>query len=269
MLKRSSIDVTRKRLVAVQLLIGLVLMIACSTNHPSTDGSKTHLVSEATQSPSPLAASQGPSSLVGLVVAVIDGDTLEIRDPRQNVLRIQLQAIDAPEAQQPFGNVSRENLADLVVGKAVRFERYKRDDYGRLIAKVFSDDRDVGLEQLKAGLAWYYSQFANELNDIDQLSYSQAEQAARAQRLGLWRNPPYLEPWLFRNQSRYGFRTNKRYVSPTTSAIEGEVRGNRRSKIYHWPGCPNYDDIAPHNRVFFRTADEAERAGYRAARNCS
>lgn len=48
----------------------------------------------------------------------------------------------------------------------------------------------------------------------------------------------------------------------------GLIRGNRRTRIYHWPGCPNYDEIAEHNRVPFETREEAERAGYRAARNC-
>lgn len=48
----------------------------------------------------------------------------------------------------------------------------------------------------------------------------------------------------------------------------GLIRGNKRSMIYHWPGCPNYDEIAPHNRIPFRTEEDAERAGYRAARNC-
>jgi methylphosphotriester-DNA--protein-cysteine methyltransferase len=38
--------------------------------------------------------------------------------------------------------------------------------------------------------------------------------------------------------------------------------------IYHWPGCPNYSQISPANRAFFPTREAAERAGYRAARNC-
>jgi PBP1b-binding outer membrane lipoprotein LpoB len=57
--------------------------------------------------------------------------------------------------------------------------------------------------------------------------------------------------------------------SATPAPQDARIRGNKRSMIYHWPGCPNYDDIAPHNRVYFRTRAEAEAAGYRAARNCS
>lgn len=54
----------------------------------------------------------------------------------------------------------------------------------------------------------------------------------------------------------------------TTKSGTPSIRGNKRSMIYHWPGCPNYDDIAPHNRVPFQTREDAEKAGYRAARNC-
>jgi endonuclease YncB( thermonuclease family) len=59
-------------------------------------------------------------------------------------------------------------------------------------------------------------------------------------------------------------------VSQRSSVTQesGFIRGNSRSMIYHWPGCPDYEKIALHNRVPFQDRQEAERAGYRAARNC-
>lgn len=48
----------------------------------------------------------------------------------------------------------------------------------------------------------------------------------------------------------------------------GPIVGNRRSRIYEWPGCPFYDKLSPANRVEFASAAAAEQAGYRAARNC-
>jgi len=48
----------------------------------------------------------------------------------------------------------------------------------------------------------------------------------------------------------------------------GQIVGNRRSKIYAWPGCGSYDRMAPQNRVMFPSRDAAEQAGYRAALNC-
>jgi PLD-like domain len=48
----------------------------------------------------------------------------------------------------------------------------------------------------------------------------------------------------------------------------GPIIGNRRSHIYEWPGCPFYGKVSAANRVEFASAEAAERAGYRAARNC-
>jgi hypothetical protein len=55
---------------------------------------------------------------------------------------------------------------------------------------------------------------------------------------------------------------------PSLKIDVGQIVGNRRSKIYAWPGCGSYDRMAPQNRVVFASRDAAEQAGYRAALNC-
>ena len=57
-------------------------------------------------------------------------------------------------------------------------------------------------------------------------------------------------------------------VSSKTVAGQIVFVGNRRSKIYAWPGCGTYDKMAPANRVVFASREAAEQQGYRAARNC-
>ena len=59
-------------------------------------------------------------------------------------------------------------------------------------------------------------------------------------------------------------------LSSKTVAIAGQIVfvGNRRSKIYAWPGCGTYDKMAPENRVVFASREAAEQEGYRVARNC-
>lgn len=47
-----------------------------------------------------------------------------------------------------------------------------------------------------------------------------------------------------------------------------KIKGNRKSMIYHLPGCPNYYQISDYNIVWFRTHEEAKAAGYRMTRNC-
>ncbi len=55
------------------------------------------------------------------------------------------------------------------------------------------------------------------------------------------------------------------YASPT---VAGPIVGDRRTRIYEWPGCPYYNRVSWRDRVYFASAAEAEQAGYRAARNC-
>jgi hypothetical protein len=46
------------------------------------------------------------------------------------------------------------------------------------------------------------------------------------------------------------------------------IKGNKASKVYHLPGCPDYDKISPANVVTFNTEAEARAAGYKLAGNC-
>ncbi len=45
-------------------------------------------------------------------------------------------------------------------------------------------------------------------------------------------------------------------------------RGDSRSKIYYWRGCPGYEEVPLQRRVYFRTKKEAQKDGYRAAKKC-
>lgn len=46
------------------------------------------------------------------------------------------------------------------------------------------------------------------------------------------------------------------------------IIGNKKSRIYHRPDCPNYKQISKGHRVVFGNEKEAKAAGYRLAKNC-
>jgi deoxyribonuclease I len=50
--------------------------------------------------------------------------------------------------------------------------------------------------------------------------------------------------------------------------VGGSVIGNRNSKIYHLPNCPDYSKVSERNRMPFATEAEAQAAGYRKSKNC-
>jgi len=138
--------------------------------------------------------------LVGRVVAVADGDTLTVLDASRRQRKVRLAGIDAPEKKQPFGNVSRQSLGQLTQGKQVLVEWHKRDRYGRLVGKVYVDNLDVNLEQIRRGLAWHYVEYANEQSLADRTSYSVTEHGARSARRGLWQDSSPIPPWEWRRK---------------------------------------------------------------------
>jgi endonuclease YncB( thermonuclease family) len=153
-------------------------------------------------------ASARAEILEGKVIRISDGDTLVVLDASRKQHKIRVSGIDAPEKAQAFGNRARQHLASMAFGKPVTVEWRKRDKYGRIIGKVLANcdqpgcPLDAGLEQLKAGMAWWYRKYAGEQSAEDRERYGRAEQAARDGKLGLWRDPNPVPPWDWRKQHR-------------------------------------------------------------------
>ena len=95
------------------------------------------------------------------VVGVHDGDTLTGLDESKTQFKVRLDAIDAPELGQPFGQASKKALSGKVFGKDVVVIAKTRDKYGRTVGHVLVEGRDVNLEMLEEGMAWHYEKFDN------------------------------------------------------------------------------------------------------------
>ena len=142
------------------------------------------------------------ATLEGRVVGVADGDTITILDTTNTQHKIRLAGIDAPEKRQPFGNVSKQSLSDLVFGKQVVVDYQKLDRYDRVVGKVFVDGVDANLEQVKHKLAWYFKKYKSELVLDDRLDYLHAEEDAINAQSRLWVEPDQIPPWEFRKANR-------------------------------------------------------------------
>ena len=137
--------------------------------------------------------------LTGRVVKISDGDTLTVLDESKRQHKVRLVGIDAPERKQPFGTVSRQNLADLVFGKKVAVEWSKQDHYQRVLGKVLLNGQDINLKQIKAGLAWHYTRYDKDQRLADRRLYAEAQKAASLKGTGLWSDPAPVAPWDFRH----------------------------------------------------------------------
>ena len=203
-------------------------------------------------------------SFLGRVVSVSDGDTVTVLDRAYQEHKIRLNGIDAPETSQDFGQVSRMHLARLLFGKDVLVITRKSERYERELAKIFVDQVDVNLAQVRAGLAWYYRAYESDVGESDRPALDQAEQEARAARRGLWQQRNPTPPWEYRAHKRE--ENGNSMTSSPPSAMR--IVGNRSSAIYHRSDCPDFDRVSEKNRIYFKTEKEAQLNGFRKARNC-
>lgn len=187
------------------------------------------------------------------VVGVADGDTITVlRDGRVQIT-VRLDGIDCPEGGQAFSNRAKEFTSDLVFGQVVTLEPRDKDRYGRTVARVYVDGFDVGLALVKAGLAWHFKRYSTD----DTLA--QAEIAAREGKRGLWADPHAIAPWDYRNPS--GPSASGQPAAQPLVGAAVVYHGNLRSKVFHAPGCRDYD--CPNCRQVLSSIAEAEAAGFR------
>lgn len=126
----------------------------------------------------------------GKVVAVLDGDTVLLLRGSERPFKVRLANIDAPEKAQEYGMPSKQSLAELVLRKQVQVNTRAVDSYGRVVAMISENGRDINQEQVRRGMAWADSRSrANKMLD--------AQHEAKEARRGLWaqRNPLQPSQW--------------------------------------------------------------------------
>ena len=84
--------------------------------------------------------------------------------------------------------------------KRVEARCHNKDRYGREVCAVYVAHRDVGLEQLRTGMAWHYKAYQHEQATQERLVYRDEEDAAKAARRELWNDPKAMPPCKWRTQ---------------------------------------------------------------------
>jgi micrococcal nuclease len=202
------------------------------------------------------AGTTAPPSERVLVTDVVDGDTIKVlRGRRQETVR--LIGVDTPETGRPGTQVQFYGPeASLFTRRALLERRVtlefespdrpggSRDKYQRALAYVFTDDgRNFNLVLIEQGFGRAYTRYPFQYEQ----AFRKAEQTARAARRGIW-NEAMRAQW-------------------SDPARRGKVIGNIRTNIYHVPGQRYYDAIGEKNRIHFQTEEDAQKAGFRKARN--
>ena len=131
------------------------------------------------------------SPLEGLVVRVVDGDTIHVR-VADRVEKVRYIGVNTPElhhpqkGEEPGGREALEVNRTLVTGRRVRLETdvQARDRYGRLLAYVWVGEVMVNAELVRRG---YAQVMTIPPNVRHQALFLKLQRDARDAERGLWR----------------------------------------------------------------------------------
>lgn len=193
------------------------------------------------------------------VIKVFSGDMVEVvyrGDPlKQRVygtppepgkrMKIRIEGIDCPSADQPFGKEAKKFTADLVSGKTVYVSAVQNMVSGKplkyanvdadSVARLIVDGVNVSESLLKAGLAWHRTW------DSADISLARMEAMARTERRGIWSLKNTVDP-----------------LAPRDSKKESKTilyRANPADKLFHKPECKHYN--CKNCSISFKSRDEA------------
>jgi endonuclease YncB( thermonuclease family) len=135
----------------------------------------------------------------GTVTRVLDGDSLRVNQSGQ-IVTVRLYGIDSPEFGQAFWRAAKDATSHLVQGKKVTVEPFDTDRYGRIVAQVGVRGRSVNGELIRLGMAWVYPRYCKAQPFCRNLE--KLEQAARVQKLGIWKDRNPMPPWVWKHSKR-------------------------------------------------------------------
>ena len=122
---------------------------------------------------------------------IVDGDTFWVTNLRDgSEWKVRLWGVNAPDTKECYFKEAGKILEKELVGKKLSFEKYGRDDYGRILAKVFADGKNIEEIMVATGAAVAYD--ARDVHDelrpskeyVDSLK--KIEEKAKNEKLGVW-----------------------------------------------------------------------------------
>ncbi len=140
---------------------------------------------------------------------VIDGDTFVATDGNVK-FKVRIAGLDALEISQTLGDSSKALLSDLLSQNDLKIEPVGQglDLYGRVLAHVSANGKDVAIKLISQGLATYYrpkcQAYPNDrrLYNYDPAEYVAAESTAAEKHLGLWKNQKPTLPCEYRRAKK-------------------------------------------------------------------
>jgi len=138
------------------------------------------------------------SVVSGLVTKIIDGDSLQVISEGKTII-IRLYGIDCPEYGEKFAQQAKKFVKKRVYKKNITFISEYFDSYGRVVAIVMYDGKNLNKEIVRSGLAWVYPRYC--IKEVCK-TWKENEKKARKNKKGVWSEQNPIAPWKWKRMHK-------------------------------------------------------------------
>lgn len=124
-----------------------------------------------------------------VAVSVESGSIINVRDTHRKEIALVIPFIETPSKDQSqMRDLSKKHLEDLLKNKKleVKVLDIGFGYYNLLYGTLYADGNDVGLQMIRDGAAWHFIPKENTQSPEQQDIYSQNQQQAKLEKLGIW-----------------------------------------------------------------------------------
>ncbi|MGN0176256.1 MAG: thermonuclease family protein [Methanobrevibacter sp.] len=178
---------------------------------------------------------------------VVDGDTIYL----DNGEKIRFVGVNTPERGVDGYDTSKNFVKQLCLNKEVGIDiddSKHNDRYGRTLAVVIVDGKNVNEMLLKEGLAEIMYMPPSEFNPFD------------------WGT---ASTHVDTTHSSSSTTSSPSSAESTTSSDSAQYIGNANSGKFHSSGCSAANKMSDSNKVFFSSRDDAINQGYTPCKRCN
>ena len=150
---------------------------------------------DAAQPPAAVVPARFPEMNVPYTASkAVTGAVFEVADAASQPHRVTIYGIRVPKMDENYGYESRASLSTFVTGKPVmiKLRRFTKDV--DTIAEVYCEGANIGLEQVRTGMAWLVPEELVGLSEPEQKDYLDAAAEAKSGKLGLWSGKLGVDP---------------------------------------------------------------------------
>lgn len=167
----------------------------------------------------------------GKVTEIVDGRTVIVEPQPQVKIKIELQFIEVPEAEQQLHKLVKTHLSNMLLNKQVEFFPKNLNSETRPVGQVLLNGVDVSQQMLRDGAAWYAVLEKNLHNTNESIRYQNNETLAKNEKRGIWSIAELKPAWKFRAEKAEKIKQAKLKKKKEEKERKEKLRAEEKERL--------------------------------------